>query len=310
MIILRQKEFSILNNLGLIGNTIGNELSRKELQARGNISEKKSKKLKDKLIKHVSKYHKVSESDAANFLPDQDNLDWEVGKEPKGFDIFAGRDPDRVRYTRKKNRTGSIKLPKKASPFIIAHEYGHSLDYASPGGAQRFTEDGRARSKTDNLGKINIGGGRVKDNKDALDLGKKMMEREVAADINALKLLKKRGASQKELDRAKQEAKAALRSYKTATKSHVNYLMSDSSLSEDLKFRREHMRGARKQYRDAVKKIDNMYGPNKLAKKEKAALIGTGAALVGSGIGIAIHKHNKKKKEQKQKEREIINDYT
>lgn len=305
MIILRQKTYSILNRLGIIGNSIGNKLSMSELKTRGSISSRKSKKLKEDVLKHVKKYHKVSE-DASNsgFLPNEDNLGWEPGKEPKGFDIFAGKDPDRIRYNRsKKGRSGNIQIRKKSSPFVIAHEHGHSLDFASPGGNERFTEDARNRVKTKNIGQFTIGGGsRIKTPEKALESNKKIIEREVAADINALKLLKKKGATQKELDRAKQEAKAALRTYKTGAKSQINYLMQNSSLSDDLKFRREHMRGANKQYKDAVKTIDNMYGPNKLAQREKAALIGGGIALAGGLTSLAIRKHRKKKKDQSKKE--------
>lgn len=309
MIILRQKNYSILNNLGIIGNSIGNKLSRSELDTRSSISSRKSKKLKEDILKHVKKYHKVSEKDdiiSSGFLPNEDNLGWESGKEPNGFDIFAGNDPDRVRYNRsKKGRSGNIQIGKKSSPFIIAHEHGHSLDFASPGGNDRFTEDARNRVKTQNIGQLTIGGGsRIKTPEKALESNKKIIEREVAADINALKLLKKKGATQKELDRAKQEAKAALRSYKTGTKSQINYLMQDSSLSDDLKFRREHMRDAKKQYKEAIKKLDNMYGPNKLAQREKAALIGGGIALAGGLTSLAIHKHrNKKKAEQRTKDK-------
>ena len=300
MIILRQRNFSILNKLGGLGNYIGNKSSFAELRARGRISSIKSKKLKDDLTKHISKYQKVSISNdnkMEQFLPNKENLSWEPGKEPKGFDMFAGNDPDRVRYTRKKGRGGgTIYLNKNSSPFTIAHEYGHSLDYAAPHGDERFTDDNRARLKTGRIGggSFVIGGGkRIDKPQEALDANKKIIEREVAADINAIKLLKKKGASQRDIDRAKQEAKAALRTYKTGGKSQINYIMQDSSLSDDIRFRRKHMRDANKQYREAVKKIDNMYGPNKLAQREKAA------ALIGGGI--ALHKKNKKKKEQEKK---------
>lgn len=244
--------------------------------------------------------------DMEQFLPNKENLDWEPGKEPKGFDMFAGNDPDRVRYTRKKGRgNGTIRLKKNSSPFTIAHEYGHSLDYAAPHGNERFTDDNRVRLKTRRIGSADfvIGGGKRLDTpQEVLDANKKIIEREVAADVNAIKLLKKKGASQREIDRAKQEAKAALRTYKTAGKNQINYVMQDSSLSDDLKFRREHMRGAKKQYKEAVKKIDNMYGPNKLAQREKAALIGGGIVVAGlTAGGIALHRKNKKKKEQEKK---------
>ncbi len=116
MIILRQKNYSILNNLGLIGNSIGNKLSRSELDTRSSISSRKSKKLREDVLKHVKKYHKVSEKDdilSSGFLPNKDNLEWEPGKEPKGFDIFAGKDPDRVRYNRSKIGSGNIQIGKK-----------------------------------------------------------------------------------------------------------------------------------------------------------------------------------------------------
>jgi hypothetical protein len=80
--------------------------------------------------------------------------------------------------------------------------------------------------------------------------------------------------------------------------------MQNSSLSDDLKFRREHLRDAKKQYKDAVKTIDNMYGPNKLAQREKAALIGGGVALAGGLTGLAIHKHRKKKKAKEKENKE------
>lgn len=104
---------------------------------------------------------------------------------------------------------------------------------------------------------------RINTPQEALNANKRVIEREVAADINAIKFLKKKGASQKEIDRAKKEAKAALRTYKSAGKSQINYIMRNSSLSDDLKFRREHMKDAKKQYKEAVKKIDDMYSPNK-----------------------------------------------
>lgn len=269
MIILRQNNFSILNKLGLVGNSIENKLSAAELQRRGGISSRKSKKLKDDLLKHISKYQNVSISDSfGSFLPNKENLNWEPGKEPMFFDLSARNDPDRVRYTRKKGRGGgTISLNKKSSPFTIAHEYGHSLDYASPRGDERFTNDNRDRIKTSLIGRnvfgIINGGKEINTPQEALNANKRIIEREVAADINAIKLLKKKGASQKEIDRAKKEAKAALRTYKSAGKSQINYIMRDSSLSDDLKFRREHMKDAKKQYKEAVKKIDDMYSPNK-----------------------------------------------
>ena len=107
------------------------------------------------------------------------------------------------------------------------------------------------------------GGKEINTPQEALNANKRIIEREVAADINAIKLLKKKGASQKEIDRAKKEAKAALRTYKSTGKSQINYIMRNSSLSDDLKFRREHMKDAKKQYKEAVKKIDDMYSPNK-----------------------------------------------
>ena len=269
MIILRQNNFSILNKLGMVGNSIENILSAVELQRRGGISSRKSKKLKDDLLKHISKYQNVSISDNfGSFLPNKENLNWEPGKEPKFFDLFARNDPDRVRYTRKKGRGGgTISLNKKSSPFTIAHEYGHSLDYASPRGDERFTKDNRDRIKTRLIGKNVIGiingGKEINTPQEALNANKRIIEREVAADINAIKLLKKKGASQKEIDRAKKEAKAALRTYKSTGKSQINYIMRNSSLSDDLKFRREHMKDAKKQYKEAIKKIDDMYSPNK-----------------------------------------------
>lgn len=268
MIILRQNNFSILNKLGMVGNSIENKLSAEELQRRGRVSSRKSKKLKDDLLKHISKYQNVSISDDfGSFLPNKENLNWEPGKEPDFLDLFARNDPDRVRYTRKKGRGGgTISLNKKSSPFTIAHEYGHSLDYASPRGDERFTNDNRDRIKTRLIGRDVFGINEVKrinTPQEALNANKRIIEREVAADINAIKLLKKKGASQKEIDRAKKEAKAALRTYKSAGKSQINYIMRDSSLSDDLKFRREHMKDAKKQYKEAVKKIDDMYSPNK-----------------------------------------------
>ena len=269
MIILRQNNFSILNKLGMVGNSIENILSASEFQRRGKVSSRKSKKLKDDLLKHISKYQNVSISDSfGSFLPNKENLNWEPGKEPKFFDLSARNDPDRVRYTRKKGRGGgTISLNKKSSPFTIAHEYGHSLDYASPRGDERFTNDNRDRIKTRLIGRdvfgIINGGKEINTPQEALNANKRIIEREVAADINAIKLLKKKGASQKEIDRAKKEAKAALRTYKSTGKSHINYIMRNSSLSDDLKFRREHMKDAKKQYKEAVKKIDDMYSPNK-----------------------------------------------
>ena len=269
MIILRQNNFSILNKLGMVGNSIENILSASEFQRRGKVSSRKSKKLKDDLLKHISKYQNVSMSDSfGSFLPNKENLNWEPGKEPKFFDLFARNDPDRVRYTRKKGRGGgTISLNKKSSPFTIAHEYGHSLDYASPRGDERFTKDNRDRIKTRLIGKNVIGiingGKEINTPQEALNANKRIIEREVAADINAIKLLKKKGASQKEIDRAKKEAKAALRTYKSTGKSQINYIMRNSSLSDDLKFRREHMKDAKKQYKEAIKKIDDMYSPNK-----------------------------------------------
>lgn len=261
MIILRQNNFSILNKIGMVGNSIENKLSAAEAQRRGGISSRKSKKLKDDLLKHVSKYQNVSISDDfESFLPNKENLNWEPGKEPVFFGLFARDNPDRVRYTRKKGRGGgTISLNKKSSPFTIAHEYGHSLDYASPRGDERFTNDYRDRFKTSLIGR-RVG---INTPQEALNANKRIIEREVAADINAIKLLKKKGASQKEIDRAKKEAKAALRTYKSAGKSQINYIMRNSSLSDDLKFRREHMKDAKKQYKEAVKKIDDMYSPNK-----------------------------------------------
>lgn len=268
MIILRQNNFSILNRLGMVGNSIENMLSAEEFQRRGRVSSRKSKKLKDDLLKHISKYQNVSISDDfGSFLPNKENLNWEPGKEPKFFDLFARDDPDRVRYTRKKGRGGgTISLNKKSSPFTIAHEYGHSLDYASPRGDERFTNDNRDRIKTRLIGQDVFGMSdvkRINTPQEALNANKRVIEREVAADINAIKFLKKKGASQKEIDRAKKEAKAALRTYKSAGKSQINYIMRNSSLSDDLKFRREHMKDAKKQYKEAVKKIDDMYSPNK-----------------------------------------------
>lgn len=268
MIILRQNNFSILNRLGMVGNSIENMLSAEKFQRRGRVSSRKSKKLKDDLLKHISKYQNVSISDDfGSFLPNKENLNWEPGKEPKFFDLFARDDPDRVRYTRKKGRGGgTISLNKKSSPFTIAHEYGHSLDYASPRGDERFTNDNRDRIKTRLIGLDVFGINEVKrinTPQEALNANKRIIEREVAADINAIKLLKKKGASQKEIDRAKKEAKAALRTYKSTGKSQINYIMRNSSLSDDLKFRREHMKDAKKQYKEAVKKIDDMYSPNK-----------------------------------------------
>ena len=262
MIILRQNNFSILNRLGMVGNSIENMLSLAEAQRRDKVSSRKSKKLKDDLLKHISKYQNVSISDdSGSFLPNKENLNWEPGKEPKFFDLFARNDPDRVIYTRKKGRGGgTISLNKKSSPFTIAHEYGHSLDYASPRGDERFTNDNRDRIKTRLIGRVGKG---INTPQEALNANKRIIEREVAADINAIKLLKKKGASQKEIDRAKKEAKAALRTYKSTGKSQINYIMRNSSLSDDLKFRREHMKDAKKQYKEAVKKIDDMYSPNK-----------------------------------------------
>lgn len=268
MIILRQNNFSILNKLGMVGNSIENMLSIAELQRRDRVSSRKSKKLKDDLLKHISKYQNVSISDDfGSFSPNQENLNWEPGKEPKFFGLFARNDPDRVRYTRKKGRGGgTISLNKKSSPFTIAHEYGHSLDYASPRGDERFTNDNRDRFKTRLIGRDVFGINkekRINTPQEALNANKRIIEREVAADINAIKFLKKKGASQKEIDRAKKEAKTALRTYKSAGKSQINYIMRNSSLSDDLKFRREHMKDAKKQYKEAVKKIDDMYSPNK-----------------------------------------------
>lgn len=294
MIILRQRNFSILNKVGVLGNLIGNVGSVVESNIRRDISRKKSPELKKKLLEHVGKYHEIKDSNEGDsFFPNGDNLVWEKGKEPGRFEIFvSGPDPDRVKFERVKRGGGTINInKKKTSPFRIAHEYGHSLDFASKGGHERFTEDLRNKNKSD-----------VKSGEEALNLSKSEIEREVAANINALKLLKKKGATQRELDRAKQEAKSNLRTYKTTAKAQINDIMSDSSLSDDLKFRREHMRGARKQYKDAVRKIDNMYGPNKLAQKEKAALIGTGALLAAGTGAYLLHKHRKKKKEQKEEE--------
>ena len=259
MIILRQNNFSILNRLGMVGNSIENMLSASEFLRRGKVSSRKSKKLKDDLLKHISKYQNVSISDSfGSFLPNKENLNWEPGKEPMFFDLSARNDPDRVRYTRKKGRGGgTISLNKKSSPFTIAHEYGHSLDYASPHGDKRFTNDNRDRIKTRLIGINEVKG--INTPQEALNANKRIIEREVAADINAIKLLKKKGASQKEIDRAKKEAKAALRTYKSTGKSQINYIMRNSSLSDDLKFRREHMKDAKKQYKEAVKKIDDMY---------------------------------------------------
>lgn len=295
MIILRQKQYSILNKLGEIVdfNLIGNLSSAAESDIRSRISSRKSKKLKDELIKHVGKYHNISYNGYEGYLPNEGN----INEDQKG----------RPYFTRQKGRGGgTIYLSKNSSPFKIAHEYGHSLDFASPHGNERFTRDGINRNKLDEIWKNGFkgSGDKVKDAEEALKLNKSSIEREVAADINALKLLKKKGATQKELDRAKQEAKAGLRAYKTSAKSDINYLMQNSSLSDDLKFRREHLRGAKKQYKEAVKKLDNMYGPNKLAQREKAALIGGGVALAGGLTGLAIHKYRKKKKaEQRTKDK-------
>ena len=299
MIILRQKQYSILNKLGGIGNIIGNLESAAESGIRNKISSRKSKKLKDELLKHVGKYHNISYDGYEGYLPNEGN----INEDQKGKPYF----------TRRKGRGGgTIYLSKNSSPFKIAHEYGHSLDFAAPHGNERFTRDGRNRNKLDEIWKDGFkgSGDPIKDAKEALKLNKSSIEREVAADINALKLLKKKGATQKELDRAKQEAKAGLRSYKSSAKSDINYLMQNSSLSDDLKFRREHMRDAKKQYKEAVKKLDNMYGPNKLAQKEKAALIGLGsAAAIGTGAYL-IHKHRKKKKESEENKKENKNDNT
>ena len=189
----------------------------------------------------------------------------------------------------------------------IAHEYGHALDYASPGGKDRLVEG--VLSGKDGGGKNILFDSRPY--KQRLRSEKINIKSEGTATKNGLKILKKIGAKPKDMVEARKSGKAALESHFRAKEFDLADKAIEDGLTnkEYLKQLLTDRRRLRRDYRRAIKGIETsgrtgaerLYDASKMSKARKVGRAVKANLLKNDTIRHAVIKANRTGERTKKK---------
>lgn len=228
MLIKQQREYTVLQGLDGISEGFRNlyRVGRTELDAKRKSDPETLKRLRNR----VERTTPVTET------PKFTDTSFRGPMKAKGFHIFTKPSREEM-ITKRETHLGSIRLggSAKNSASMLAHEYGHALDYASKGGLDRFAD----RHVADSGSSVILNG-------------------EVTASKNGLKVLKKVGASHKEMVNARRSLKNALGTYYHAAAANNALENAKESSKDYLKRRLTEGRRLRNQYKDYLKELDTL----------------------------------------------------
>lgn len=257
-----QRDFSMKDALS----TDYHAFKNKYYNAKSNLITKKEKKRKEsnELLEKLenkakSLGHEVeSTRDGSAF---QNNH--YIKKEPFSFKFNwdSGTSDNRGKILDDRHsRVGKIQFNEKDSAATFAHELGHAYDYSSPGGQKRFNDRLRAELDAKDRAK---GLHSIQPKTKSYELN---LSHEGQASANAIKLLKKQGASPEELRLARKQLKSCLGTYYEAHRNGLSYGLIDEYGKE----KRNAYKTAKKAIKAKYKKELDRISRQGLTKEEKA----------------------------------------
>lgn len=193
MIVLRQKNYGIASDIIAYSHKVKNQLAVKDAVTESGKRklDEKDKELVNRVKKRAGRYFPI-----ANEQPlFGDGRDQFRSRSPRSEDMT--KPIELVKRTGRRNANSKIRLIHEF-PEVLAHEYGHGLNYAANGGYKRLVEYARA----------------IKDKKNNVaNLDKNRLVEEAKASRNGLNILKKEGATARQMRDARKRLKTAYKSY-------------------------------------------------------------------------------------------------
>lgn len=298
MIILRQKEFSILPTLDLEYQRFRNKRAIEKANKSRNVDWDKEtlKKLKDR-IKRTTPINESLDPNAQTQFGGPYYTNKFIFGNLKREDVIPGR----------QTHLGEILVNKadKDNLSAISHEYGHALDYASTGGKDRFVEGVLSGNGVGN----NVFFKRPY--KQRLKCEKLNIKLEGTATKNGLKILKKLGAKPKDMVEARKSGKAALESHFRAKEFDLaNKAIEDGLTNKEyVKQLLTDRRRLRRDYRKAVRGIEisgrtgaeRLYDASKISKARKMGRAVKANLLKNDTVRHAVIKANRTGERAKKK---------
>ena len=154
---------------------------------------------------------------------------------------------DRNRLT----HLGEVHLENQKNLALLAHEYGHALDFASKGGHSRSIDGGFFDNEKSSFGDIRTSRKHLTD-------GRIKVRHETNASKNGLKILRKLEASPEDMKKTRESLKDALGTYYRAEESLSSQAAKLGNMSDKEYFKQKltDNRRLKRDYKKAIKEIE------------------------------------------------------